>query len=186
MNPIYIVFIMAFFLVGCEAEVTQNITNNFSSPGTTETASPEPSLTLAANPEPSASQSPTNTGCWNSHVKKNGAAWASYPTASRAAGNTWYACYGKDSNGNSFGVWLAFYEDNTIYLGVHGGLVLPDPGVNNDDCSNFEWKNDDTLHGYATDATLDSDGTLLSIDLTWWWDENTEVPNSHLTCSEVF
>lgn len=170
-------------LVGCDATLTVNRNN----PESNEVESAPADLAVAADPSPSPSPVMTNTSCWNNQVKKNGAAYAAYPTASRAAGNTWYDCTGSGSIG---GIWIAFYDDGTLYWGgLAPGFVFTDPGVNNSDCSRFEFKNSSgEVYGYATDATLASDGTLLTITLTKWVSasDHTYFTPETLSCSVYF
>lgn len=199
MNPLLIVLVMVSFLIGCEAEVNQTFNTAITDPTPKATtasvtataaavnADPSPTPSASASPRPSPSPAFSNTDCWNNKVKKNGSTYAAYSTASRAANNTWYDCTGSGSVG---GIWIAFYRDNTIYWGgLSPGFVFNDPAVNNSDCSKFEWKNSSgEVYGYATDATLATDGKLLTITITKWISNTnrTYYPVETLSCSEIF
>lgn len=106
------------------------------------------------------------TDCWADHVKTNGFENLPYPTQSQAAGNTFYACYGNDSEGSPHGWWLAFYENGTVYFGT--GDVMPWAGLLDTSDCRFYWRDGATNYAYAESATLNANGELTSIRMADW------------------
>lgn len=111
---------------------------------------------VSAPPSPTPSDPPQD--CWFDHVAINGGSNLPYPGESQAAGNTFYACYGDDSNGVEQGIWLAFYADGTSYYGLPGVTVTPTKNTSN---CRLDW----STYGHAVSANLNESGHITQVSL---------------------